>query len=427
MNRIFDSVMVNDELDMLECRLTELEGIPNLTHVVVEADVDHQDHPKPFHVTENLDRFERWADRLIVVQAKGLPTKADNPDPWAREHAQREFVWQALEGADPDDIVLHGDLDEIPTAVAVRNVRPRGFVAFDMSFHCFAVDWLHPQRWRGTVASQLRNITSFGFMRDCRNFAPPLPGAGWHFSWFGGRDAYLRKLGAFCHPEIAARTQAGIERDVFVTGGFHVDGHKLTAVEVDKKWPRWIAERRCPESWFRSSHSGPSFHEDWFSGPSCVALAELASSTNGLQGSVVEIGSWEGRSTIALASAVAPQIVNAVDTWDGSPGEISAELALERDVYATFCANTRGLNIEAHRQDWRVYVAEHPEPVRFCFIDALHTYEEVRDQIAAVLPLMVPGGILCGDDAHHPPIRRAVFERFPDAQTVASVWFVKVP
>src|SRR5688572_27564099 len=116
--------MVNDELDMIECRLTELENIPNLTHVFVEADVDHQDHPKPYHLTENIERFDQWKDRLVVVRASGLPTASENPDPWAREHAQREFVREAFTDAEPDDVILHGDLDEIPRDVFARNVRP---------------------------------------------------------------------------------------------------------------------------------------------------------------------------------------------------------------------------------------------------------------------------------------------------------------
>lgn len=424
--RIFDSFMVNDELDMLECRLTEMENIDNLIHIAVEANVDHQDHPKPFHISENIDRFERWSDRLVVVKAKGLPPKTLNPDPWAREHAQREFVGKALHehGAEPDDVVLHGDLDEIPTEVAARNVRPSGMVAFDMACYSMAVDWQHPQRWRGTVAAKVKNIGTFGAMRDARNFAPAIPAAGWHLGWLGGQEAQLRKLGAFCHPEIAERTLSGIEENWFLTEGWHVDGQKLIPVDVDRSWPRWIRERKCPESWFRP-RTGPQFTEAWFSEQSCAALADLAKQTEGLDGTVVEVGSWQGCSTLALAGAV-DDVVRAVDTWNGSTGEISEQIASDRDVYAEFLENTKGRNIRPYRMDWRDYIAEHDEPIRLLFLDGLHTYEEVRDQLAAFLPRMVPGGIVCGDDAHHPPIQRAVIERFPDAQVAASLWWTKV-
>lgn len=170
------------------------------------------------------------------------------------------------------------------------------------------------------------------------------------------------------------------------------------------------------------------FTEKWFGPDSCAALVDLVHMTDGLHGKIVEVGSWEGRSTVALANAVAPEIVHAVDTWEGSPGEISAELAAQRDIFATFTANIAELtagNVEPHRRDWRDYFAWNIEPCRFVFIDAEHTYEEVHDNITAVSPLMVPGGILCGDDNHHPPVRDAVLDLFPGAMRTATLWWTK--
>jgi len=265
--RIFDTFMMNDELDMLECRLVELEDIPNLVHVIVEADVTHQDQPKPSHLSDNWSRFERWHDRIVKVWATDLPkakpgsstlvmaggemTNVD-PDPWAREHGQREHTWRGLLEADAqlDDIVLHGDLDEIPTALVVRNTRPPGFVAYDQTFLPFAVDWLHPQRWRGTVAARVSKIKTFGAMRDMRNYAPFLPNAGWHLSWVGGQEYGRRKLDAFCHPEIAERTREGLEENAFYLEGWHVDGTKLDPVD-GHPLPKWVRDGNAPADWWR--------------------------------------------------------------------------------------------------------------------------------------------------------------------------------
>lgn len=255
--KLYDTFMVNDELDMLECRLYELQDIPNLVHVAVEANVDHQDHPKPFHLTENLSRFEPWKDRVRVVRAKGLPPRTFDPDPWAREHAQREYAPQGMTDADTDDVVLHGDIDEIPSALVTRNVRPQGFVAFEQRGHFFAVDWLYPLPWYGTVAGRVRDITSFGAMRDTRNIARRIPNAGWHLSWLpvGDKDPNRTardKVNSFCHPEVTDRVLAGLEIDAFRGDGWHVDGQRMTPVDVDGTWPRWVSERKCPASWFRS-------------------------------------------------------------------------------------------------------------------------------------------------------------------------------
>jgi beta-1,4-mannosyl-glycoprotein beta-1,4-N-acetylglucosaminyltransferase len=246
---IWDTFMVNQELDMLECRLYELESIPNLIHVAVEADVDHQDHPKPYHLSENLGRFEQWKDRLVVVRATGLPTFADDPDPWAREHAQREFCPQGMADAAFDDVVLHGDIDEIPTVVVTRNIGLRGFVSFTQRGHFWSLRWEYPQPWFGTVAGRARDVRSFGAMRDTRNVARKIPNAGWHLSWLGGADAALTKVGSFCHPEVRDRIVDGLEADRFLRDGVHVDGQVMARCEIDSTFPRWIRDGHCPESW----------------------------------------------------------------------------------------------------------------------------------------------------------------------------------
>lgn len=172
-----------------------------------------------------------------------------------------------------------------------------------------------------------------------------------------------------------------------------------------------------------------TFTEDWFCEKSQDALAGLARSVLHLPGDVVEVGCWEGRSTIALAHAVAPAAVHAVDTWEGSPGEISATLAAApgRDVYRTFIENVDGLNVVPHREDWRSYFRRIRVPIRFLHIDATHTYDEVRANIEAALPLMVPGGVICGDDAHHPPVREAVWDVLGNAWLTATLWHWRVP
>lgn len=168
-----------------------------------------------------------------------------------------------------------------------------------------------------------------------------------------------------------------------------------------------------------------TFTEAWFSDHSQHALAELARSVT-VDGDFVEVGCWEGRSTIALAKAVAPKTLHAVDTWQGSPGEISADLAKQRDVYATFTRNidaaTTG-NVVIHRMGWRDYFADRRRPLAFLHIDATHSYDEVRDNIETALELLVPGGLLCGDDNHHPPVRDAVWDTLGNAWLAASLWY----
>lgn len=176
----------------------------------------------------------------------------------------------------------------------------------------------------------------------------------------------------------------------------------------------------------------PGYTEEWFSPASQDCLRELVRVVRDIPGMILEIGAWEGRSTAALAAAAHPRIVHTVDTWDGSPGEISAKLAGERDVHAQFLANIDAFtdgNVEAHRMGWREFVPTVDEPVALAFIDAEHSYAEVRDNVEALIPKMAPGGIICGDDAHHGPVQEALFDVFgkSDVLTEASIWIWQAP
>lgn len=273
---------MHDELDLLELRLYELQDVPDLVHVIVEADVTHQDRPKPSYFLDNRERFAPWKDRIVHVWATGLPTVTEAPNPWARELAQRDWCMDGLRQVDPDpdDYVLHGDLDEVPRPFHVTN-RPRGdgIASFGMKGLFWAVDWLYPHEWWGTVGCNVRTLARMGTrpfveLRNRRNIPPDMgalqpggwaqgwwmpPGrhvamhdAGWHLSWLGGADRVRHKLGSFCHPEVAATLDDAIADDNrYYREGRHVDGLKLEPVDVDDTWPRYIVERRCPDTWWR--------------------------------------------------------------------------------------------------------------------------------------------------------------------------------
>jgi len=172
-----------------------------------------------------------------------------------------------------------------------------------------------------------------------------------------------------------------------------------------------------------------TFTEEWFPKESCAALADIAVEVAAVPGRIVEIGSWQGRSTAAIANAINPRRVHAVDTWRGSPDELSEALAADRDVFAEFTANMEELtagNVDPFRMGWREYVGTFAGPVALVFIDAEHTEVEVRDCIEAFKPLMAAGGIMCGDDAHHEPVVRGVVAAFPDERPdimrIATLW-----
>ena len=98
-------------------------------------------------------------------------------------------------------------------------------------------------------------------------------------------------------------------------------------------------------------------------------------------------------------------------------------------MYATWRHNVEAAtsgNVTGHCMDWRDYRTTDDSPVALLFIDAEHTYREVADNIDEFLPVMSPGGIICGDDAHDAEVMRAVRERFDAVQLVAALWVVRL-
>jgi hypothetical protein len=157
----------------------------------------------------------------------------------------------------------------------------------------------------------------------------------------------------------------------------------------------------------------------------------------------MDIGCWEGKSTIALAHACDPETLLAVDTWEGNrdehPDHPTVRLARERDVYSQFLVNVRLLthgNVQPVRSDCHEFLGRWQGPIKFAHIDASHDYRSVRRTIDGVLPWIVAGGVICGDDfetadlSRHDlegGVERAVRETLPGFQHVHNLWLWHKP
>lgn len=265
--------MFRNELEMLKFRLEHLKDVV-YRHVIVEADITFGGLPKPFYFAENRAEFKPWLNRIIHISVtaadlpKGIDPPCTSPEPrflspkgWKREHAQREYCKRGLGGAKPEDVILHGDVDEIPSLGALGKVgdrKKKGPVVLRQRNHIFAVDWLHPDPWYGTIAIPYRKIRgdgkpfSFQELRSRRHKLPRVKGGGWHFSWLGGPDAIAAKVPGRAHQETSFMIEdANASGRLYEQGWCPWDDCQLTPVEVDGTWPGLIQDRKCPDLWFR--------------------------------------------------------------------------------------------------------------------------------------------------------------------------------
>jgi predicted O-methyltransferase YrrM len=154
----------------------------------------------------------------------------------------------------------------------------------------------------------------------------------------------------------------------------------------------------------------------------CAALSDLVRSRAyalGRQVRALEVGTWLGTTAKALANAGAT--VHCVDTWAGSPGDVTEALVKEAGgpdaVYAEFVKRMgpqldktifpfRGTSAENAAKYW--------DKFDIIFIDADHSYEAVKADIEHWWPHLADDGIMVGHDfaTQGSGVSEAVTERF---------------
>jgi predicted O-methyltransferase YrrM len=152
---------------------------------------------------------------------------------------------------------------------------------------------------------------------------------------------------------------------------------------------------------------------------------------------IIEVGSWRGRSTTAIANFMRGQLW-CVDAWQGLYGlNDTASKPYAEEAYSEFMNNMKrfidadmlhvikGDSISAADK----LLEEHGPVFDFIFIDGDHTYDTVSREIIAYRRLMKPGGILSGHDNWMEGVARALTEQFPKGAVKApagGIWCVGV-
>jgi len=131
---------------------------------------------------------------------------------------------------------------------------------------------------------------------------------------------------------------------------------------------------------------------------------------------IVEIGSYEGRSTYALACDT-KAVVHAIDPW-GSKDYGS--------VFETFKKNIKSLNNIIPHQMLSMNAVDlfEDKSIEMIFFDGDHSYPGIKSDVSLWLPKCK--FLICGHDFNkgHPGVIKAVKEIFPNYKTVSKyLWY----
>jgi beta-1,4-mannosyl-glycoprotein beta-1,4-N-acetylglucosaminyltransferase len=267
---VYDCFIFFNELDLLEIRLNELDGIVD-KFVLVEADRTFQNTSKSFIFEENKERFSQFLHKIIHIKLTKYPffIPLINPfSPWKIEYFQRDSIVKGLINCKPDDIILISDVDEIPDPNVLKKQLSIGInkiygLKMDMFMYFLdnklvfdggsnmTKDESKNGIWHCTALLPYKLLKKKPFkirkeiMRTKRRGQKHeiIPNAGWHFTYIGGAKKIIEKLEAFSHTEYNFQ-QYKNEKNILklIQNGKDLFGRDMEfeIVENDYKFPNYL-------------------------------------------------------------------------------------------------------------------------------------------------------------------------------------------
>jgi predicted O-methyltransferase YrrM len=148
---------------------------------------------------------------------------------------------------------------------------------------------------------------------------------------------------------------------------------------------------------FRSAAASRQFTQDWFDNNIPTWTAKLRGfAANRPQPRILEVGSYEGRSTLFLLTHFPTAHITVVDLWSASGGERSAiESRFDANVaeHAARITKHRGRSAEVLGR-----LASGAERFDLIYIDGSHFADDVIVDATLSWSLLNPGGVIIFDD-----------------------------
>lgn len=270
---IYDCIPFFNELDILKLRMQILSPYVD-KFVLEEATVTFSGEPKPMIFADNREMFREFEDKIIYVPVDNSPMEGVTTH--ERDKFQKNQLCKGMMDCKPDDIILFGDVDEIPNPKVLERI----FEDFDPEkvyhlaqrmFYCFLnmeevsgnllsitgeFDGVERKQWLGTKVCSYAGIPDNGIVylrevspKDQRSVR--VADGGWHFGYMGGngeRDVAKRigvKVKAAAHSEYNKDRYLKEAVDRLLCGEDIFDRNaKFVRVELDDSYPEYLREHQ---------------------------------------------------------------------------------------------------------------------------------------------------------------------------------------
>lgn len=251
-----------NELDILEIHLETVSSVVD-HFVITESRFSHAGAPKPLYLTENMHLFEKFKEKITIQVIDEFPAgvnlfEAD----WHQRDSAKAVLAKLME---PEDILIYGDVDEIPRTSAIqRAVRVLqtdpdvevAHLAQDLFYYYLNLretsgtllsymgeyPGTSGKKWLGTTVQMWKSVgdSSMTSLRnpERKSKGARIPYGGWHFSWVGSPDRspaldrVAQKLENTAHQEF--RTGRNVARLAKrISRGKDLVGRRSARFEVD--------------------------------------------------------------------------------------------------------------------------------------------------------------------------------------------------
>ena len=191
---IADAFMFNDEFDMLDLRLDLSKNYVD-QWIILEGNRTWSGKPKPYYFSQQLSAYkQKYGDKFHVIC---LDIPSDYRD-WQCENFSRASLQQGIDLLEPNDIVIHSDLDEILDPNVLADIvelinQTNQPVCCTLDMFIYRLDQKAYRTWQGHVIAKKHMIQNPQQLykgdqhkRKNRAHCAKCPGiAGWHWTWMG--------------------------------------------------------------------------------------------------------------------------------------------------------------------------------------------------------------------------------------------------
>ena len=274
--RIYDCFCYFNEDHILELRLETLWDVVDY-FIISEASYSHAGNARELHF--DINRFKKFESKIRYIPLHERPPGPN--DFWKNENFIRNNVSKGLYDAQPDDLIIVSDLDEIPEPKKIMEFDTNYIRGdFDQRYYSYYLNnyWIGDVNssgklisgsniWKGSKITTYGHFTSFfnsnatsvrsykssGLLRSIKRswfrwfHVQTIKEGGWHFTWIFTLEDLIKKIENTAHQEFNNEEHKNPERLMkLIESGqdFNKPLARYELQSIDGQFPKFLIENQ---------------------------------------------------------------------------------------------------------------------------------------------------------------------------------------